>query len=420
MIRQGSLILLAIGLPHLGLNQHQIGGWEQLLFLGFLLGTAWLNAFTQGLLVGYPLAGKSRSTDPAALLTTVLLVQLAVAIGIGGLAWWGRAWLVPLFTGQPALPYLGYFLFYLVFEWTGQYLEGSYLVRERGDRLLAYAAFSYGGLLLCFVLPLALDAPLLRCFQALAVLALAKGVWILGHAATHFRHRFDRTQLRAWWSVVVPLLAYGAISIVSGGLDPWLVGYYYAGDETQFAIYRYGARELPLIAALTIGLSQSIIPKITADSGTGLAELKRETGRLAHVIFPVSILLCATAGWWFPRVFTPAFAPATPLFQVLLLTTIPRLFFNNTVLIARGDGRILNGLVSCELLLNLVLSLLFLPYFGLWGLCLATVIALATEKALGCWWLWSRHGIPPMEYCPVPLWAGYSALLLLIWTLTII
>jgi O-antigen/teichoic acid export membrane protein len=265
-----------------------------------------------------------------------------------------------------------------------------------------------------------MEAPWSLCFQALAVLGLAKGGWILTHTLGYLKYKFKLNQLTYWWSIVYPLLIYGIIAILSGGLDPWLVGRYYVGDETQFAIYRYGARELPLIAALTVGLSQAVIPKIAADSGAGLAELKRETGRLAHLIYPVAIGLCATAEWWFTWVFTDAFAAAVPLFQLLLLTTVPRLFFNNTVLIARGEGRILTILVSCELLLNLVLSLLLLPHYGLWGLCLATVVALAAEKALGCWWLWHRHAIRPADYCPLPWWAGYSSLLVLIWLLTLL
>lgn len=419
IIRQGSLILLAIALPQLGLGAVAIGWWEQLLFVGFLMGTTWLNAFTQGVLVSYPQAQRSGTSRPEALLASVLPVQLAVALFFGLAIWSARGLLIPLLTGQAELPYLGYFLVYLVFEWTGQYLEGVYLACERGKRLVAYALFSYGGLLACWVFPLSWGAPLAISFQALAVLGLAKGLWILRETLPYFKYGISKKHLRKWLSIVYPLLTYGLIGMLAGALDPWLVGRFYGGDESVFAVYRYGARELPLIAALTVGLSQALIPKITADTSAGLAELRRECRRLMHLIFPVALVLLATAEWWFPRVFTAAFQESVALFQVLLLTTIPRMFFNNTVLIARNDGRSLNLLVGMELILNLGLSLLLLPIYGLWGLCLATVIALALEKALGCWWLAYRHGIRPGDYCPLPTWSIYATTLFAVWCLSL-
>jgi O-antigen/teichoic acid export membrane protein len=419
IIRQGSFIVLAIALPQLGLGAVAIGQWEQLLFIGFLLGTAWLPAFTQGLLVRYPLEAKTSREAPEALFAATVLVQFGVALLLALLLWLARGALIPLLTGQASLPYLAYFLVYLVFEWTGQLLEGLYLARRQGSRLLAYAVFSYTGLLLCWLLPLATGYPLSYVFFALAGLGIGKGVWILIETSRCFNSHFNKSKLVRWFSIVSPLLLYGLIAMIAGGLDPWLVGYYYAGDEAVFATYRYGARELPLIAALTIGLSQALIPRITADRSAGLAELRRECQRLLHLIFPVAIALLVSAEWWFPRVFTATFREAAVLFQVLLLTTIPRMFFNNTVFIALGAGRVLNRLVGIELLCNLGLSLVLLPYYGLWGLCLATVIALAIEKALGCWWLARRYGIFPGDYCPLRLWSVYSITLFGAWWLSL-
>ena len=207
-----------------------------------------------------------------------------------------------------------------------------------------------------------------------------------------------QSTLSRWLSTSWPLIAYATVGALVTAFDPWFVNYWYEGDESIFATFRYGARELPLLAAITNGAMVVVLTRLTEDPSAGLDLLKESSRRLFHWVFGGAILLMLTSPWWWTVVFTDLFAESLPLFRVYLFIVVSRMLFPTPVLTALGHTRMLAPIAISELICNLLFSLALVPYFGLAGIIWATVLADVLNKGVLMFYLYFRAGISPKRY----------------------
>ncbi|MEM9931439.1 MAG: polysaccharide biosynthesis C-terminal domain-containing protein, partial [Bacteroidota bacterium] len=229
---------------------------------------------------------------------------------------------------------------------------------------------------------------------------------------------FNPSTIRPWLSASWPLMLYASVGALVTAFDPWFVNYWYAGDEAIFATFRYGARELPLLAAFINGAMVVVIPLLTEDPSAGLDLLKKSARRLYHWIFGGAILLMLTAGWWWTLVFTDLFAESLPLFRAYLFVVVSRLLFPVPVLTAYGHTRLLMFFGLLELVINVVLSVLLAPYFGLLGIIWATVIAYLIDKLCLITYLKYRTGISWLRYTDWRWFGAYLGVMVTVYFLT--
>ena len=214
---------------------------------------------------------------------------------------------------------------------------------------------------------------------------------------------YKTTLLKTAW----PLIIYASVGALVTAFDPWFVNYWYSGDESIFATFRYGARELPLLAAITNGTIVVVLPRLTEDPSAGLDLLKSSSRRLFHWIFGGAIFLMVTSPWWWTVVFTELFADSLPLFQAYLFVVVSRLLFPVPVLTAMGHTRMLMVFGLLELVINVILSILLTPAFGLMGIIWATAIAYLVDKICLMAYLKYQTGIPPGRYTDWRWFGGY-------------
>jgi O-antigen/teichoic acid export membrane protein len=124
----------------------------------------------------------------------------------------------------------------------------------------------------------------------------------------------------------------------------------------------------------------------------------------------------ATSGWWWTVVFTDLFAESLPLFQAYLFVVVSRLLFPVPVLTALGYTRLLLFFGLLELIINVVLSILLVPTFGLIGIIWATVIAYLVDKICLMAYLKYRTGITPDRYTDWKWFLGYVAAMLAVYS----
>lgn len=170
-----------------------------------------------------------------------------------------------------------------------------------------------------------------------------------------------------------------------------LVQYYYHGSTTVFAIYRYGARELPFVNGLFEGLGLGIIPSLIKNRKDGLFLLRKNTLHLLHLVFPVTIILMFFVRSWFAVLFSVQFVDSIPIFKVFLLLVIFRIIPTNTVINALGHSRIVAVIGLGELVFHFIASFLGLHWFGLIGMAYATFFAYSFEKLAGLIYLWWKR-----------------------------
>ncbi len=167
------------------------------------------------------------------------------------------------------------------------------------------------------------------------------------------------------------------------------MGWWYHDDAT-FALFRYGSRLL-LATALATALGTAMIPRLVAEPDKGLEELKTRSRRMFHLLFPLTIVLLFFSEKIFPLVFNPGFIASAALFNIYLLRTASRVLLPNSVVLARGAARAILWVSVAEFALKIVLSLVFIRYWGLAGVGWSAVLAFWVEKRkarYGTNWRW--------------------------------
>ncbi|MEM6396216.1 MAG: polysaccharide biosynthesis C-terminal domain-containing protein [Bacteroidota bacterium] len=410
-LRQLTLISLALWLPRSGIGLEAIGWWEQMQYLGFLLGFSWLVGLEQAYLV--QLKDKNKAVaDQFTGQAFALIAGIAVAILLTG--WLAAGPLLQMLTGDHELPGWPFYLCFLAAHWPGLFTEKVLLARSKPERLLTYSFITNLALLSAIVIPLSTGSSFAEAIRWLVPVALLKIILSVAFLRTSMVFKdLDFTGLKPWLILAGPLILYSALNSINYSFDAWFVNFWYEGDGDTFALFRYGTREIPLLAAATGGIIQATLP-ILGDH-QGLEQLKKSSLRLMHLFYPGAALLLLSSPWWWTIVFTERLADSLPIFQLFLLIGISRMLFPISVLTARGLERQLLWIGLIEIAINAVLSVILVQYMGLIGIVWATVITYLLDKLIAVYWLWRAKGIPLSDYCAWKWWVGYSVGLVGVW-----
>lgn len=413
--RQGSAILISVLLAKTALPKESIGWYEQLLYLGYVLTSFWVTGLMQALLSRFSTVDEGQR---AVFLTNVALIfgGIGTALTLG--FWWGRHWLVPLLTGQADLPFLFPFLLFLWLNLATFLLENFYLLWDRPAELLWFAALTYAAQIAAVVYPAWMGWGLGPAIWALVGLGGLRFLWLLIRLGKLGQWGWHGEAVRVWLRSAWPLVLYAAVGTLSLAFDPWLVNYHFSGNPDIFAVFRYGARELPLAMALAAAFGTAMLPAVSANLQEALPVMRRKSLRLYHLLFPLTLSLMLSSSYWFTWVFSAAFEDSIPVFNAFLLILVSRMLFPRTVLIGLDANRAVFYFSLVELLLNVALGFLLVVPFGLLGVAWATVIAYTADKLLLCLYLYYRFGIAPGAYTPVGWWSSYTLLLGIAYVLT--
>ncbi len=409
LLRYGSAILVSILLAKSVLTQAEIASYEYLLYLGTTLSFFWVSAFITALIAVYP---KLNREEQSQLLFQAFGVYFVVGALLCSLLFLCSQWLVPFLTNQSQLPYLPWFLVFLFFNFPTHLIDVIYLFEKRPGAILGYGVVAFFGYLIALVIPVWAGWGLGWGLKAIAFLAFIRFLWLLLLLVKKAKFKWPGYLFSRYLSVALPLVGYTFMGGFAPVFDNWLVGWYYQ-DPSIFAIFRYGARELPLALALTAGLSTSLIPVISAGMKDGLRSLKSKSRKLYHWLFPFSILLVLSADWLFPVVFNSDFSESAGVFKVYLLLVISRVLLPTTVMHALEETKAIFVISVFELMLNIVLSLIFIPIWGMEGVAFATVLAFLFEKVGMMIYLKWKYGLAVSEYMDWQWLLGYVLLLLI-------
>jgi len=187
-----------------------------------------------------------------------------------------------------------------------------------------------------------------------------------------------------------------------------------AFDTKDFAIFRYGCKELPFVVMMTSGLNNALIPAFSVKKNIPnvLAEIKRRSLRQMHLLFPLSILVMIFSNVLYGRVlFSPEFYRSADVFMVYQLMIVSRVVFPQTILIGLKKTRILMWAAIIEIALNIPLSLFLVQYYGVVGIALGSGLIHILEKFILMWYNYRELGISPKTYTPLTWYTFYSVLI---------
>lgn len=408
VMRQGAVLLGSVVLAKSGLSTADIGVYELLLYIGTILTFFWVNGLLQAMPASY---ARLPAADQPDFLFNNFLVFCSVALLLFVLMYWGAPVVVPLLTGLQVLPFYPLFCLFLLFNLPTFTVEYIYLLHKKPVQIVFWGVASFGLQILAIGLPLFLGYGLEASMQALVLIALLKLFWTILTVLRHARPRFRPDLIQSYLFFAFPLI----INVLVGNFvvlfDHWLVGWWYH-DEAVFAVFRYGAREFPLVQALATALGVALIPRIAEDFTAGLADMKAMTRKLGNVLFPLTMVLMFLSKPLFPLIFNPDFAKSAGLFNIYMLMTASRLWLPNSILLAKGVPAIIFRVGLLELACKIIIGFVFLYSWGLPGLAWSAVLTFWVEKAGLAWYLKEKFQVNLSSWLDIRWFTGWSLALL--------
>jgi len=407
LFRYGAIILINILLAKSYLDMSDIGIYETLIFLGTGITFFWVSGLLKGMLAVYP---GLDAVQRQRFFFNVFLLFAGMSFLMASFYYLCQPLIIRLLTDYTALPYFNLLCVYILLNTSTYLVEYIYLLTDQPKKIVWFGLIAFGTQLLAVTVPIFLGYSLEMSFYCLIGMALLKLLWLFYVLTKYSIMKVDVDLLKPYLLISLPLVV--NILVVGGAeyVDGILIHRYF--DEEAFAVFRYGARELPLSLALAGAFSSALIPTIADNLKDGLHLIKVKSRHLIHILYGVSIVLMLLSPVLFPVVFRPEFSESALIFNIYLLLLISRVLFPQTVLIGKQETRMILWISIAELLLNIGLSILLIQYFGLAGVAFATVVACLFDKVALAIYLQSKFSIAIHEYLDVKLYGVYSVLLI--------
>lgn len=419
VLRFVSFLIISAIFTRTELSKKDIGDFELLLFLASAVTFFWITGIIQSLL---PLFNNNQSfihrirQQKSPELYNAFLLILFISFFITAVGFLLKDEVAFYKDGHP-LPYATPLLLYIFFSSPSCLVEYIYLLYNKATRILVYGLLTFTLQVIFVILPVQMGYGVEGAVWGLVVISVIRFIWLLVLVKKYSVPRVSPEFLKELTVLSLPLMLSTLLSGSSQYIDGLIVSAKFSPEK--FAIFRYGAKEVPLVVTLASGLSNAMLTQFASMDKMkyGLLTLKKRSLRLMHVLFPISILLLFFSDILFHLLFTRNFVQSSDVFMVYILLITSRLVFPQTILIGLKKNRIVMFSSILNIVLNIGLTLLMIPRYGIVGVAVATVIVYVVEKLVLIAYNYFKLGIKPNEYIPVGWYVFYSSLITLIFVL---
>ena len=395
----------------------EIGQWEMFMFISGLMTFFWVTGIIQSLLPLYhrnntfrKIGDNGTSKSPEIFNAFLLLCFFSILVFSLGQSL-KNSFSVFHFSGN--VPYINLLLLYVLLNSPVQLIEYIYLLNNRAYRIFQYGAYTFTAQLILVILPIILGKNIIWSIYGLLGITGIRWIWLIillrRYTEIKVSYKFIKEHLYLGTPLILTTLISGSAQYTDGVIISAVFR-----DPAKFALFRYGAKEFPLVLMLANGLSAAMLPEFSTRERMkeSLAKIRVKSKRLMHLLFPSAIMMMLFARWFYPRMFNPEFYRSADVFLIYSLLIIPRLIFPQTILVGRKKTHITLFSAILELAVNIPLSLLMIKLnYGLVGVALSTFVVYVINKAFLVGYLWVKMKIKPSEYIPLKVYILYSALI---------
>lgn len=408
VVRFSTMMLIGIVFAKSGLSTSQIGEYETFILIAGSVSFFWLNGLIQGFL---PLIKKEtiESKSPVLFNVFILITGLAILAGLFLMVF--EHSISAFLLKKPSVPYLNYLLVYIITSTPASLIEYIYLVKKQGRQILVYAFVSFLLMFLLVIIPAIMGFGIGYSIAGLMASALFRFGWLIvlliSNATFSIQGEFIRKHLQSSYPLILSMLLSGSAQYI----DSFIVTAYF--DDATFAIFRYGAREFPLVLLLANAFSISMLPGFTdlSQLSVNLEKIKSNAQKMSNWMFPLSGAFMLLSHWAFPIVFNVNFSQSATIFNIYLLLIISRLLFPQTILIGLQKTNLIMWASFWEIIVNVGCSLTFVRLFGLPGVAYGTFVAYVFEKVLLMVFVSKTYHISISSYLNATRHVVYSLLL---------
>lgn len=408
VLQFGTAVLIGILLVKAGLPTQSVSVYESLMFIASLFCFFWVAGGQNALL---QLFSKLDETEKRRAIFNVFVLFSFFGLLIGVALFCLQTPVSQALTNFEQLPLLNLLAIFIALNSPSFLLQIFLLLLGKYRHLVAFGAVSFSLQLLLVVVPIFLHFSLRESMYGLLVWAVVKLVWSLAVVYRHADWKFDVFFLKKYLVLAMPLLVFSAIGKGSEYVSGLAVSTIFA-DEKAFAIFRYGARELPLAVLMVGALATALIPEMAENQALGLERIKSKTRKLSKLLYPLSILTMLAAPVLFPIFFNEDFKESARIFNIFTLLLASRILLPQVVTMGAGKNKVLIISALAELAVLFALSFWWGKSFGLEGVAWAAVVAFMVDRVVLIWYNWRVLKIPPQRYVDVQPYVIYNLFLL--------
>ena len=412
LIRYSTLILIGVVFTKTAITQTEIGEYETFVFIAGAVSFFWLNGLQKALL---PLTATDKNTKSHIFSSFVILQAFSVIAAVFLLL------LQPLFStyllNGKNIPEIWTLVAFIVFGVPANLIEYFYIIKRQNRAIVVYSIVSFSVQLVLVTLPVILGYGISLALKGLVLSSVLRYIWLLiiliSNHEINYSHSFVKEHLKLGGPLILATLLSGSAQFVDG----FIVTSYF--DEETFAVFRYGARELPLAMLLANALSTAMLADFANENQfkQNLEKLKKSVTRLSHFLFPATAVLLLITHPVFPIIFNAKFAESATIFNIYLLIIISRLLLPQTLLNGLQISKPIMTAALLELILNVSLSLILVQFLGINGIAFATFIAYLFEKIYLSVVVKKKLNVGLSEYIPIKIYTIYSFAILAIFVL---
>ncbi len=259
------------------------------------------------------------------------------------------------------------------------YLKGKY------NALIRWGIITFSAHVFLLCAPLYFHLSLNLAINLLLLLSLVKFnytiILLMKHSVISVNTRLTMDFMKTAFPLMISIFLAGGMDFINN----YIVRFNFTDEE--FAMFRYGSKELPIFLILANSLSNVFSGEIARSNNEGKLEeglfnLKVSSRKLMRSMFPLTILLMFASPYMFRYAYSEQLFEGYKIFNIYLLLIISRMMFPQTVIIGILKNRIFYVSSTNYLIINVLLSFWFMYLFGLVGIAYATAIAFLAEKIM--------------------------------------
>ena len=212
-----------------------------------------------------------------------------------------------------------------------------------------------------------------------------------------------RIEFRQWFAVSLPIFLVESFFFLLTNADVLMVGVFMQPDDV--AVYFATVKTLALVHfvyfAVKAGVAQRYA-QFTHSDPEKLAAFARET--VSWTFWPslLMAMVVLVLGKPMLMLFGPEFDSGYPLLFLLVGGVVARAAVGpaESLLTMSGNQNICAAVYAMTLVLNIGLSVLLIPVFGLWGAAIATALSMIFEASALSFTVWRKLGIVMAIFWP--------------------
>jgi O-antigen/teichoic acid export membrane protein len=409
LVRYATLILIGIVFTKTAITQTEIGEYETFVFIAGAVSFFWLNGLQKALL---PLTATNKNSKSHIFSAFIILQAFSIVAAVFLFL------MQPLFSkfllNGKNIPEIWLLLAFIVFGVPVNLIEYFYIIKKKNAAIVIYSIVSFSVQLVLVTLPVIMGFGITAALKGLVLSSVLRYIWLwiilISNNEISYSHSFVKEHLKLGGPLILATFLSGSAQFVDG----FIVTSYF--DEETFAVFRYGARELPLAMLLANALSTAMLPEFAHENQLtqNLQKLKANVTRLTHFLFPLTAVMLVISHPVFPVIFNPEFAESATIFNIYLLIIISRLLLPQTLLNGLQISKPIMNAALLELIVNVSLSLILVQFFGISGIAFATFIAYLFEKIYLSAVVKKKLNVSLSAYIPIKIYAIYSFVILVV------